>query len=101
MSIHLFKTAKKLVTGINASEKLVEYIQQLNMTRVLILTDKGVLNSPAVNKIEKNLIENSISYQIESSISHKKLFPIPSINPINFLISVFFLQIFLVRYLLN
>lgn len=53
MSIHLFKTAKKLVTGINASEKLVEYIQQLNMTRVLILTDKGVLNSPAVNKIEK------------------------------------------------
>jgi alcohol dehydrogenase class IV len=53
MSIHLFKTARKLVTGINASEQLVDYIQQLNMTRVLILTDKGVLNSSAVKKLRR------------------------------------------------
>lgn len=69
MSIHLFKTARKLVTGINASEKLVDYIQQLNMTRVLILTDKGVLNSSAVKKIEKNLIDSSINYSIYSDIT--------------------------------
>lgn len=69
MSIHLFKTARKLVTGINASEKLVDYIQELNMTRVLILTDKGVLNSPAVKKIESNLVDNSISYSIYSDIT--------------------------------
>ncbi|MGL3691488.1 iron-containing alcohol dehydrogenase [Acinetobacter sp. LA-1] len=69
MSIHLFKTARKLVTGINASEQLVDYIQQLNMTRVLILTDKGVLNSSAVKKIEKNLIDSSINYSIYSDIT--------------------------------
>lgn len=69
MSIHLFKTANKLVTGINASDKLVGYIQQLGMNRVLILTDKGVLNSPAVKKIENNLIDNSIIYSIYSDIT--------------------------------
>ena len=69
MSTYLFKSARKLVTGINSSEKLVEYIQQLNMTKVLVLTDKGVLNSPAVQKIEKNLIESAISYTIYSDIT--------------------------------
>lgn len=69
MPIHLFKTARKLVTGVNASEKLVEYIQQLNMTRILVLTDKGVLNSLAVKNIEQNLINHSISYSIYSDIT--------------------------------
>lgn len=53
MSIHLFKSVSKLVTGLGASDELVHHIHRLKMSKILILTDKGVLNSVAVKKIEQ------------------------------------------------
>jgi len=45
MPIHTFKSAHKLVTGFNASKQLAKYCHDLNMSKVLILTDHGILNS--------------------------------------------------------
>ncbi|WP_262570185.1 iron-containing alcohol dehydrogenase [Acinetobacter haemolyticus] len=69
MSIHLFKSVSKLVTGLGASDELVHHIHRLKMSKILILTDKGVLNSVAVKKIEQNLIDNNIEFKIYSDIT--------------------------------
>ncbi|MCH7295558.1 iron-containing alcohol dehydrogenase [Acinetobacter higginsii] len=69
MSIHLFKSVSKLVTGIGASEELIHHIHRLKMSKILVLTDKGVLNSEAVEKIKQNLINNNVEYTIYSDIT--------------------------------
>lgn len=69
MSIHLFKSVSKLVTGNGASDELIHHIRRLKMSKVLILTDNGVLKSIAMEKLLKNLINSGIEYKIYKDIT--------------------------------
>ncbi len=69
MSIHIFKSAGKLITGAHSSEQLIPYIQQLKMTKILLITDTGVVNSPAVIKITDSLDASQINYSVYSDVT--------------------------------
>lgn len=60
--VQFFKTAGRLLTGENASYLLAEQMQHLNVTRPLIVTDKGVLNSGIINPVLEHLKSNGIEW---------------------------------------
>ncbi|ENV90471.1 iron-containing alcohol dehydrogenase [Acinetobacter bereziniae] len=69
MPIHTFKSAHKLVTGFNASKQLAKYCHDLNMSKVLILTDHGILNSGSLTPITNLLQQQHIEFSIYADIT--------------------------------
>lgn len=69
MSIHVFKSAGKLITGAHSSEQLIPYIKLLKMTKILLITDNGVVNSPAVVKIKEALESSQINFSVYSDVT--------------------------------
>ncbi|WP_201544205.1 iron-containing alcohol dehydrogenase [Psychrobacter sp. H7-1] len=58
--VQVFKTAGRLLTGENASYLLAEQMQHFNITRPLIVTDKGVLNAGIIDPVLEHLRSNEI-----------------------------------------
>ena len=69
MLTHTFKSAHKLVTGCNASNKLAEYCQSLDMSKVLLLTDQAVLKSGILERIFDLLKNAEIQYSVYADIT--------------------------------
>lgn len=59
-----FKSPARIVFGVNAVEKLCEEIALLGAKRALLVTDPGVRKAGLIDRIEKNLKEASIGYEI-------------------------------------
>lgn len=60
-SVQVFKTAGRLLTGLGASNQLFTQMQRLNLSRPLIVTDKGVLDAGLIDPIVAELKNQGIT----------------------------------------
>ena len=60
--VTIFRTTKRIVKGLGALSNVANELYQLNATRVLVITDKGLVASGIVEKLEKILDGMSLSY---------------------------------------
>ncbi len=61
-NINIFRTTKRIVAGAGALSKVPEELQQIGAKRVLIVTDKGLVASGIVGKLEEILGAASVPY---------------------------------------
>ncbi len=60
--VTIFRTTKRIVKGLGALSNVANELRQLNATRALVITDKGLVASGIVEKLEKILDGMSLSY---------------------------------------
>jgi alcohol dehydrogenase class IV len=54
-NINIFRTTKRIVMGVGALSKISEELQQMDAKRIMVITDKGLVNSGIVGKLESYL----------------------------------------------
>lgn len=65
-----FRTANLIISGIGATNELGGIVKKFSSSRVLIVTDKGVVAANLLNKIEANLKDQDIKYSIFDKVEH-------------------------------
>jgi len=62
--ISLFRTTKRIVMGVDALASVLDELNRMNARKVMIVTDKGLVQSGVVGKLEAVLEVASISYVV-------------------------------------
>jgi len=62
--ISLFRTTKRIVMGVDALASVLDELNRMNARKVMIVTDKGLVQSGVVGKLEAVLEAASISYVV-------------------------------------
>ena len=63
-----FGTCKSLICGIDSCGRIPELAKKLGVTRLLIVTDQGLIDAGILSSITASLEENGMEYSIFSGV---------------------------------
>ncbi len=63
-TVNIFRTTGRILMGVGALSRIADELKQLGANRVLVVTDKGLVQSGIVGKLENFLKDSSVKYDI-------------------------------------